>query len=229
MKAKCVFAVLLLLAVAIIAIHVAWTGDLPATIAEELQDEAPPAEDSSTSEQSVTQQDVVSWSYAEGSRLAGFTGRPMVLIFGDSREQMWVDLLSGCNRDEALREYFQTTFTCVFVDILTDAKTYQLYHIDGPGWIYIKDLAGPLLGILDRDISLESVRRLLDETGPRVQFVKSPLYKSLQDKPSRAADLVERGLSDRVLEAISLMKRVEGNSDAVQNLEAVARDCGLSP
>jgi len=164
-----------------------------------------------------------------GSGLAGFSGRPMVLVFGDSRIPGWDDFLNSCEADATIAQLLKTTFVGVFVDIATEGEVADSNGIGKESTIIIKDLRGPLLGILEGNFTCEDLLASLDMASRHVAIERSSLYSALLRSTTILDRLVEEGRAGDAENAVRWLEHFEPGTEAVREAKGKARALGLAP
>lgn len=165
--------------------------------------------------------------YQAGHDLAGFSGRPMVLVFGDSRTPGWSNFLAACESDPNVAALLKEKFTGVFVDAAKDSSAFETYGVKSPGVLLVKDLRGPLLGVLEGEFTCEDLLVTLDGIVPHLDVQRSPLYDRLLRSEETLADLVANGERNLAAQVVKHMKRLEPNTQGLSRVEAKAAELGL--
>ncbi|MBI4605915.1 MAG: hypothetical protein HY721_28455 [Planctomycetes bacterium] len=167
--------------------------------------------------------------YTSGHELAGFSGRPMLLVFGDSATGGWSELLLECEGDPVVAKLLSETFQGVFVDASRDKTAFETYGDPPPGTVLVKDLHGPIRGILEGKPTCEGLRALLEQSLPFVSVEKSPAYLRLLQGTDLLDELVEKRAVPEAESAVRCLKHFEPGSPEAARAEAKAVDLGLSP
>ena len=167
--------------------------------------------------------------YEEGLDLAGFSGRPMVLVFGDGRLSGWSEFLLACEADPALTSLLTQKFVGAFVDLAIETEVTSLYGVPPEGAILIKDLRGPLLGILEPEYTCNQLRDSLDQPAKYLVVERSLLYERLLEGPEILAELATEDKRLDAEKAIRCLRRFEPSTQALARAETRAQELGLNP
>jgi len=168
-------------------------------------------------------------SYQAGHALAGFSGRPMVLVFGDSRVSGWNEFLIACESDPDTSRFLQQNFIGVFVDAASEPQIFAEYAVETPGTLLVKDLRGPLLGLLEPPYSCKDLLDTLSRAIPFLNINRSYLYNSLLRSPEILEQLVVDGDTELAENAVRFLRKFEPGSEALSAAERKASELGLSP
>ncbi|MBI4607306.1 MAG: hypothetical protein HY721_35520 [Planctomycetes bacterium] len=168
-------------------------------------------------------------SYGAGHELAGFAGRPMLLVFGDAGAGGWSELLGECEADPRLAKLLSETFQGVFVDLAAEKDACATYGDPPVGTVLVKDLHGPLRGILEGQLTCEGLLALLEQALPLVSVEKSPAYLRLLEGTDVLDELVEKRAVADAAAAVRCLRHFEPGSEAARRADARAVELGLSP
>jgi len=161
--------------------------------------------------------------YKSGHELAGFTGRPMVLIFGDSRVAGWQQFLLGCESNPALARLLAERCQGVFVDAFRDAEALDKYGDPPVPSVLVKDLHGPVFGQLVGEFTPEDLLAVLERALPRIRVEPSPAWARLRAGTDLLDELNEKGEVGEAVRVLGLFRRFEGGTLAYER----ARDRAL--
>ena len=166
-------------------------------------------------------------SYEEGHELAGFTGRPMVLIFGDSRTGKWTDFLLECESDPKFATLLSERYQGVFVDAASDKETFDIYGNPGVPTVMLKDLRGPVYGLLQGAFSVSDILREMETALPLLPVERSPAYLRLLAGTDLLDELKDKEEIEEATRVLRLFKRYEGGTPAYTRAVARAQDLGI--
>jgi len=163
-----------------------------------------------------------SMGYKNGNELAGFAGRPMLLLFGDSRSSAWSEYLRACEEEPLLHKLLSDTLQGVFVDAATDLEFYALYGNPPVGTMMIKNLHGPILGVLQSPYTLSDMRRVVGEVLPHFRIERSPAYIRLLHGTDLLDELLANNEKEEIARLVTLLRHFEPGSQALSNATARA-------
>ncbi len=165
--------------------------------------------------------------YKDGHELAGFSGRPMLLVFGDSRNPSWDAFLLECEKDPELNSLLSEKFQGVLVDSATDREANAVYGGQSIGTVLVKDLHGPIRGVLREPYTCTDVRQILNDSIPYITIEKSPAYTRLLSGTDLIDELVQKEESAEVARLLTLMKHFEAGTKAHADAAAKASALGI--
>jgi hypothetical protein len=167
--------------------------------------------------------------YEAGHELAGFSGRPMVMVFCDGKDATLRDFLLSCQSDPDLAKLLNESFIGVYVDMSIEPTVAETYGVSKPGLIMIKDIHGPVLGILESEYSCGDLLKRLQEISLYLNVEKSSIYADLL-LGAEALDQYNQSHSDQDTEkVVQLFRRFEPGSKALADVETRASILGLNP
>jgi hypothetical protein len=165
--------------------------------------------------------------YEAGHELAGFTGRPMVLLFGDRRIPGWQDFMSSCEGRPEVAKLLSTRCHGVFVDAASDGDAFETYGVPRVPSLMVKDLHGPVLARLEGEFTVDDLLGALEAALPRIRVEASPAWVRLRSGTDLVDELTEKGEGGEVARLLALFLRVEGPSPAYDLARARARERGI--
>jgi hypothetical protein len=166
--------------------------------------------------------------YETGHEFAGFTGRPMLLVFSRAGDPAVAQVLRDCEADPRIAALLRETFQGVSVDPAREPEVHALYGSPETTSLLVKDLRGPHLGLLtsaEAPIDAKSVLALLESALPQVEVVKSPAYTRLLEGIDLLDELVGKEERAEAARVVRLFERYEKGSPAA--IECRARATAL--
>jgi hypothetical protein len=162
-----------------------------------------------------------------GSRLgeerAGFSGRPMVIVFASTSLPEW-GTISSCLQGAEV-DGFMDHFTGVLVEDAVEPEVEAVARTRDKLRVVVRGLNGAFLGGLPEEFTCADLVALLDAIKKTVPFVeKSPIYARLLESAEPVAILKEEGKGSDAQRYVDLLRDFEGaGSAAVQAAEAELR------
>jgi hypothetical protein len=158
-----------------------------------------------------------------GEERAGFSGRPMLMVFTSASSRDWQSIFSCLQSPDV--EAFMDHFTGVLVDEGLDPDTEAVARTRDKLGVVVRGLNGAFLGGLPQGFTCAELIALLDAMKKTVPFVeKSPIYARLLESAEPVALLKQEGRDAEAQRYVELLKDFEGTeSDAVRAAEAELR------
>ncbi len=167
--------------------------------------------------------------YQAGEELAGFSGRPMILVFGDKSNSKWNDFLLSVEADPDIALFLKDTFVGVFVDLPNEKDVAETYDAKDEGTILVKDIHGPLHGVLPPGAGINELKAILGEIAPTLMIEKSPMYADILARGSVVLEeLVGNGESVAAAKVVNDLQHFEPTtSDVLKDCETTASKLGI--
>jgi hypothetical protein len=160
-----------------------------------------------------------SHGYKLGHELAGFSGRPMLLLFEDTSLPEWSGLPLECEKNPKLNDILSKRVQGIVVDKSQDTDVFSRYGDPPLRTLIIRDLNGPILGILQSEYSIEDLERLLDAVLPMTTTEKSPAYIRLLENTLLLDELSGKNEAEEAARIVRLLKHFEPGSEALLRAE----------
>jgi len=172
--------------------------------------------------------------YETGHQFAGFTGRPMLLVFARASDPALTQVLRDCEADPRIAALLRETFQGVIIDPAREPEVHALYGSLETTSLLVKDLRGPhlcLLTSVEAPIDAKSVLALLESALPQVEVVKSPAYTRLLEGTDLLDELVGKEERAEAARMVRLFERYEKGSPAATECRAraTALDLDVGP
>jgi len=167
--------------------------------------------------------------YQAGHELAGFSGRPMVMAFSDGKDSTMADFLLSCQSDPDLAKLLSENFIGVYVDIAKEPAIAETLGISQSGVILVKDIHGPVLGVLESGYTCADLLKRLQEISLYLNIEKSSIYADLL-LGADALDQFKQSHSDQETEnVVRMFRKFEPGTTVLSDVEARASSLGLNP
>jgi hypothetical protein len=155
-----------------------------------------------------------------GEERAGFSGRPMVMVFASASSAEWLTI-SSCLESADIKA-FMDHFTGILVEEAVEPEVEAVARTRDKLRVVVRGLNGAFLGGLPEGFACADLVALLEAIKKTVPFVeKSPIYARLLESTEPLAALKQEGNGDEAQKYVDLLKEFEGAaSAAVEAAEA---------
>jgi hypothetical protein len=169
-----------------------------------------------------------SMGYKGTEEAAGFSGRPMILVFGSQADPSWISFLLSCEADPEFSTLLKEQFVGGLVDVTDEPDVVATYGVEKVGTVIIKDIHGPILGYFEPGFSLKTILQRLKEVSPTLVIEKSTYYAAMLTRgPTVLDDMVANGFTAEATNAVRQLKKFEPTLTTLSQFEAKAAVLGL--